>query len=305
MGKNQIIMKFLKTITFIVFLLSVNTIYAQQILKKGFLVACGDDKLFIIDPAKSNDNHTEIVWSWEVKNSEGLPKEYIPLLKSLDDCKPVMNNKKILVTSSSGATIIVNIGNKKVEFYAMTPMAHSADILPKNRIVVANSTHKDGNSIELYDLLKNEKVLFRDTLYSGHGVVWNAKENLLYVLGYKHLKSYELIDWKTENPSLKLVNSWEIPDKSGHDLSRIDDENFLISTHNSVFLFNSKIKSFTPFDLLKDRKDVKSLNYSHKTNSLVYTIAEESWWTENIYLVNPMKTIKLPGLKLYKVRKAI
>lgn len=292
-------------ILLILLFIAFNNSFGQQVLKKGFLVACGDDKLFIIDPNKSNNNHTEIIWKWVVSEAKSLPAEYIPLLKSLDECKPVMGNKKILVNSSSGATILVDIASKDVEFYAKTPMAHSVDLLPKNRIVVANSTHPKGNSIELYDLNKNEKVLFTDSLYSGHGVVWNPKDNLLYVLGYQLLKTYSLVNWDTENPSLKLESSWKIPDKSGHDLLRIDADNFLISTHNSVFLFNSSIKSFTDFTLLKGKKDVKSVNYYPKNNSLIYTIAEESWWTENIYMVNPNKTIKLPNLKLYKVRKAI
>ncbi len=286
-------------------LVAFNISFGQQVLKKGFLVACGDDKLFIIDPDKSNDNHTEIIWKWTVADAKSLPTEYIPLLKSLDECKPVMGNKKILVTSSSGATILVDIASMDVEFYAKTPMAHSVDILPNNRIVVANSTHPKGNSIELYDLKKNERVLFTDSLYSGHGVAWNPKEKLLYVLGYQHLKTYSLVNWSSENPSLKLESSWQLPDESGHDLFRIDNDNFLISTHHSVFLFNSNIKSFTDFTQLKGKKDVKSVNYYAKKNSLIYTVAEESWWTENIYMVNPNKTIKIPNLKLYKVRKAI
>ncbi|QBR13245.1 DUF6528 family protein [Sphingobacterium sp. CZ-2] len=292
-------------ILFILFLVAFNTSFAQQVLKKGFLVACGDDKLFIIDPNKSNDNHTEIIWKWAVADAKSLPAAYIPLLKSLDECKPVMGNKKILVTSSTGATILVDIASKDVEFYAKTPMAHSVDLLPNNRIIVANSTHPKGNSIELYDLKKNERVLFTDSLYSGHGVAWNPKDKLLYVLGYQHLKTYSLVNWSSENPSLKLESSWQLPDKSGHDLFRIDRDTFLVSTHHSVFLFNSNNKSFTDFTLLKGKKDVKSVNYYPKKNSLIYTVAEESWWTENIYMVNPNKTIKLPNLKLYKVRKAI
>ena len=298
-------MKNITSILFVVFLVAFNNSFGQQILKKGFLVACGDDKLLIIDPTKSNEQHTEIVWQWQVSQARSLPKDYIPLLKSLDECKPVLGNKKILVNSSTGATILVDIASKDVEFYAKTPMAHSSDILPKARIVVANSTHEKGNSIEIYDLKNSEKVLFADSLYSGHGAVWNPKEKLLYVLGYQLLKTYSLVNWASDSPSLKLESTWKIPDNSGHDLFRIDGENFLISTHNSVYLFNSKIKSFTDFNLLKDNKDVKSVNYDSKNSLLIYTQAEQSWWTENIYLINPNKKIKLPGLKLYKVRRAI
>lgn len=57
---------------------------------------------------------------------------------------------------------------------------------------------------------------------------------------------------------------------------------------------------FSVFDLLKDKADVKSVNL--RGNHLIYTIAEKSWWTNNIYSVNPDKRIHIPGIRLYKVR---
>ena len=54
---------------------------------------------------------------------------------------------------------------KKSLFYAHVPNAHSAEYLPKDRIAVALSTHSAGNSLELYELNKPEKVIFRDSLF--------------------------------------------------------------------------------------------------------------------------------------------
>lgn len=275
-----------------------------QILKKGFLVACGEDKVILIDPNKSNEEQTEIIWQWQVTESEDIPQEYYKLLIPLDECKPVMNNRKLLLTSSGGATILLDIQTKKVEFYAKTSMAHSVDLLPGNRIAVANSTHKNGNSLEIYDLNRPEEVLWSDSLYSGHGVVWNKKQQLLYVLGYKLLKAYRLKDWNTSSPSLLLQQSWSIPDEGGHDLYQINPTIFLISTHDNVYLFDSKTGQFRVFDYLAAKKDVKSANYNPKMNTLVYTIAEESWWTHHIYMTNPDKKIRIPHIKLYKVRVA-
>lgn len=281
------------------------TAHGQNVLKSGQLIACGDDKVFIIDPMKSNAKHTEMVWQWNAADAPDVPEEYKRYLKSLDECKPVMDNTKLLVCSSSGATLLIDIASKAVEFYAKTPMAHSVDLLPGNRIAVANSTHKDGNNLELYDLAASENRLFTDTLYSGHGVVWDAKRERLFVLGYQLLKAYSLSDWEGSNPTLTLENSWTIPDESGHDLSLVDEDHLLITTHHSVFNFDIEKQTFNEFRPLKGRENVKSVNYFPDQNKLVYTIAEESWWTENIYLTNPNKTISLPGVRLYKVRVAL
>lgn len=274
-------------------------------LPKGHLVACGEDKVIVVDPKKSSDTHTEIVWSWSVSEVTNLPEEYQKLLIPLDECKPVVNNSKLLLTSSGGATILLDIAKRKVEFYAKTPMAHSVDLLPGNRIAVANSTHKAGNSLEVYDLLKPEKVIYKDTLYSGHGVVWNTKDQRLYVLGYLLLKAYSLKNWYTDQPILTLENSWALPDVGGHDLSQINASTFLISTHHGVFSFDLEKQKFTPFEPLKDKHNIKSANVSPKTQQLIYTIAEESWWTHHIYMDTPTKTINVPDIKLYKVRIAL
>jgi hypothetical protein len=288
----------------IMFSMLTQSVYSQEILKSGYFVATGDDKVFIIDPSKSNENHAEVVWQWNATEAIDIPAGYKNYLKSLDECKPVLNNTKILVCSSSGATLLIDIATKKVDFYARTPMAHSADLLPGNRIAVANSTHKDGNNLELYEIGQSEHRLFSDTLYSGHGVVWDWQRERLFVLGYQLLKSYSLENWNSNSPSLKLEKSWIIPDESGHDLSMVDGNHLLISTHHSIFSFDIEEEQFTEFVPLKGRENLKSVNYNPETENIVYTIAEESWWTENIYQTNPKKTISLPGVHLYKVRVA-
>lgn len=292
----------------IIFLLLITPIglFAQRnkILQKDYLVACGESKVIIIDPAKSTEAEPFIVWQWSVAEATDLPAAYHKLMVPLDECKPVMQNKKLLLTSSGGATILLDIDSKNVTFYGRTPMAHSADILPQNRIAVANSTHPEGNSLEIYDINTPEKVLFKDSLYSGHGVVWNEKKDLLYVLGHSVLKAYALSDWKSLTPKLKLVKQWALPEAGGHDLYMIDPDNFIVSTHHNVFKFNTKKETFDVFGPLSGKHNIKSVNYDAKRNKLVYTVAEESWWTQHIYSTQPDARLHIPNIKLYKVRMA-
>ena len=272
---------------------------------ENHLAVCGGKEVKIIDMQSSlGDNVTE-VWSWSVEDkTEGLPAEYAEYLTPLDECKFVDGNKKLLLTSSSSAVVLLDIKSKACEFYARTPMAHSADLLPNNRIAVALSTNKKGNSLEIYDISQPEKVLWRDSLYSGHGAVWHAERESLYALGYDVLREYKLKDWQSDTPSLELAASWPLPIKSGHDLVKIDAEYMLVSGHEGVRWFNVESGEFSPFEPLKDTHNVKSVNYSRKLNRLIYTKGEVSWWTHNIYQQNPDKTITIDSLNIYKVRPA-
>jgi hypothetical protein len=272
---------------------------------ENHLAVCGGKEVKIIDMQSSlGDNVTE-VWSWSVEDqTQGLPAEYAEYLTPLDECKFVDGNKKLLLTSSSSAVVLLDIKSKACEFYARTPMAHSADLLPNNRIAVALSTNKKGNSLEIYDISQPEKVLWRDSLYSGHGAVWHAERESLYALGYDVLREYKLKDWQSDTPSLELAASWPLPIKSGHDLVKIDAEYMLVSGHEGVRWFNVESGEFSPFEPLKDTHNVKSVNYSRKLNRLIYTKGEVSWWTHNIYQQNPDKTITIDSLNIYKVRPA-
>ena len=269
----------------------------------GEIIVCGDDKVLIIDESASNGSDIKIVWSWQVSEAAiQLPAIYQTYLIPLDECKPVDNGMNLLITSSGGGVVLIERATKKCLFYAYAPMAHSADVLPDGRIAVALSTNPAGNSIEIYDRTQSEKVLFSDSLYSGHGAVWNVARQRLYALGYDELREYSLVKWNTQSPALKLERKWTIPGISGHDLSPVSDDELLVSEHHGVHLFDIRSETFTPFEPLKSADNIKSVNFIKQSRKLIYTQAEEDWWTFNIYFRNPDKTIHIPDIKLYKVR---
>ena len=272
-------------------------------VKKDWMAVCGDGIVRIIDMAESDSTDIKEVWRWDKDDPQvNLPKGYDMLMRNLDECKFVDNNTKMLLTASGDGMMLLDIETKDILCYAHVPMAHSADLLPNNRIAVALSTHKQGNALEIYDIDTPEKVVFRDSLYSGHGVVWNEKRQRLYALGYKELKEYELVDWNTDQPSLRQVKMWEIPMESGHDLSPVDDNRMLVSAHEGVMWFDIDKEEFSPFEPLSNVENVKSVNYDPETQKIVYTKAEINWWTHHIYQENPDKVIKMDSLKVYKVR---
>ena len=267
------------------------------------IIACGDDTILIIDEQASDGANVKVVWSWKAAEvASQIPEKYQKYLISLDDCKFVDGGKNILVTSSSGAVLLIERATKKCLFYAHVPNAHSADALPGGRIAVALSTNPNGNSIEIYDRNHSEQVLYKDSLYSGHGAVWNSARQRFYALGYDELREYSLVNWNSSSPALKLEQKWTIPGIGGHDLSLVSDDELLVTEHHGVHSFDISSGKFTPFEPLSHAENIKSVNYIKSSKRLIYTQAEESWWTFNIYLKNPDKTINIPDIKLYKVR---
>lgn len=271
--------------------------------KEKLLIACGDDKVVIIDAGKSTEDSTHIVWRWQVLEAVSqLPPEYQKLMVPLDECKPVNEGKEILLTSSGGGALLLDKETKECRFYAHVPMAHSIEMLPSGRIAIALSTHPKGNSLELYDVDKPEQVLFRDSLYSGHGVVWMEEKQRLYVLGFDELRAYALAQWETDSPSLQLEKTWKLPIEDGHDLVRISDHELGFSGYEDVYKFDLTDEAFALFSPMQGKKDIKSFNYDVQTGYLVYTQAEIDWWTHHIYIEQPTKVLTVKDINLYKVR---
>jgi len=272
-------------------------------VRKGWIMICGGSEVRIVDPEESEGTNLKEVWKWHMDESKDvLPEEYVRYMDHVDECKLFDSNRKLLITSSAGGLIILDVRTKEVLFHTYVPMAHSADMLPEGRVAVALSTDKEGNSLEVYDLDCNEKPIYRDSLYSGHGVVWNAKRQSLYALGGRELREYKLIDWMGENPSLEKVSTWIIPVNYGHDLTAVDEDRLLLSGHEGVLWFDISKEEFSPFEPLKDTPHVKSVNYDPTTGRLVYTKAEIGWWTHNVYQENPEKTLTIDTVRVYKAR---
>ena len=269
-----------------------------------YVVACGDKDAYIVDVAKSTDDSLAVIWHWNVFETYGqIPDEYRHALRVLDDCKPVHGGEQLLFTSSAGGTLLLDIATRKCLFHALTPMSHSAELLPGDRIAVVNSTHPEGNSLEIYDIANSDVCVWKDSLYSGHGVVWSEKYEKLFVLGYQELRRYSLKDWSSAAPSLVLEETLPLPGEGGHELSPAGEDQLIVTNHDGVYLFDIDSKTFTPFEPLRGVKHVKSLNYDPASGKIIGTVAQTSWWTSHVYIKNPDRVLSFdPAWRLYKVR---
>lgn len=265
------------------------------------IIACGGHDIIIFDEDQSNGENLKITWRWNIAEATELSSEYQKYLNPLDECKPVVGNSKILATSSGGGVVLLDRATKDILFYSNAPMAHSAEYLPGDRIVVALSSHPYGNCVELYDVATPEKCIFRDSLQWGHGVVWMPKQERLYALGSDDLVCYSLKNWETDHPELEKEKTWKLPEWGGHDLTSISDNELIITVAKSVWRFYTDSEKFELFEPLND-VDVKSVNYNKATGKLVYTKAEEEWWTHNVYSEKPNKKYSILNINIYKAR---
>lgn len=280
------------------FFIGLSTLHAQNPDEKLLLV-CGDNLLHLVDYTQSVGNQPEILWTWDAHLADDLPEEFrSKKFNSIDDCKAIKGGKEILVSSSSGAIAILDAEERKVLFYAHVPNAHSIEILPGNLLVAAASTASEGNRIMLFDRGESDKVIFSDSLYSAHGVVWDKERESLYALGYDVIREYKLVN----KSSLSMINEWEIPGKSGHDLYPTPDgEGLFMTEHTGLWLFDKEKAVFNKVQGFPDAENIKSIG-KNSSGQYIYTVPEESWWTYHVSFFQPSRKLAFPTMKVYKAR---
>jgi hypothetical protein len=183
-------------------------LHSNPVAPGGQLIVCGWDELFILDIGK--DTH-EKVWSWRAADRPELPVAMRSKFKTIDECKPVDGGNRILITASSDGVAVIERNTGKVAFYASVVNAHSIELLPAGRLVVAASHRADapGDRLILFDISQPDKEVFHTDLSWPHGVVWDAQRELLWAISNTELLGYRLAGWETAAPSLAKAVSYE------------------------------------------------------------------------------------------------
>ncbi len=271
----------------------------------GSVIACGSDKVILVDVKKRNTNSPNIIWAWQPSDARSLPLTYKQkYFNKIDECKPIAEGQKIMITSSTGGVAIIDKPSKDVTFFSYVANAHSIEELPHARVAVAGSHHDHGNCIAIFNTNRSGmEPVYKIRLYAAHGLVWDSNRRLLYALGDDTLKAYKLMDWYTERPKLKLYKEWNLKDTGGHDLVRFSSRELLVTTRDNVWIFNKEMEEFNIFKPLGHKKNIKGLSISGPHNPrIAFVQAEEKWWSHHIHLTNPMDTLSIPFMNLYKVR---
>jgi hypothetical protein len=222
---------------------------------------------------------------------------------STDECKPI--GESLLITSSSGGVALVRRSDKRCQFYTEARNAHSACLLPDDRVAVASSF--GGDELLVYKLAMPSgspaKPIASIALRGAHGAIWDTGLGRLWALGSDELLLVDIGNEPT-GPTLRVDQRIELPTPGGHDLSRSRETPILfVTTNKHVYRFDTRDGRFSPDPVLADQPKVKSVSEHPQTGEIVYHQgAPENWWSDRIRFVGERQDIQLPGRRLYKVR---
>lgn len=240
------------------------------------LVFCGFNNVFVINATIAKDSYKDgVVWEWDARSAATDLGLAVNRCDHLDECKFVDNGTKLLLTSSYGWCALLEYPTSKVLFHATDlPNAHSAEYLPGGYIAVATSTGEtlNNNKVYLYDSARSEVPLASAELYSGHGVVWDYKRNVLYAAGGDVIKTFKINGLGTAKPSFELVKSIKAPQGGIHDINHVDDNTITVAGYKA-YLFNVDTEQFTEMPLFSASTAIKSLNYNAESGEVWYTDA--------------------------------
>jgi hypothetical protein len=265
---------------------------------QGNLLVCGWDEVYILNPESGAKS-----FSWKAADRPELPAAYKNKFRTTDDCKLVAKDR-VLITASSDGVALVDRRSGRTAFWGACANAHSADLLPGERIAVACSVRaQGGNRLAIFDARVPEKEIYSTELASGHGAYWDEKRHALWALGAKELRAYTLVDWESARPSLQLKNAYPLPSGGGHELSPAAGSNLTVSAVKGVWLFDRDTGKFTPHPQFRGMDDIKSVSLNPATGQIAFTQADSpEWWTSKIRFRNPDRVLVRENERLYKVR---
>ena len=300
---------------------------AESVVKKlsdvngPVLIACGDNRIYIFDARKAASQGTyknSVLWQWNAATAASKVHLDASSMIRLDDCKAVDDGKKILATSSSNWVVLLDIEKKEVLWYSNNSRnAHSAELMPGNRLVVACSTGNEGttcNRVQVFDISKVNQELSYVDFESTHGVVYLPSTQRLYVGGKSKLNIYKLVDWDSDKPKLELEESVKTSSyvTGIHEVSKVD-ENTLLVAGNKAALFDARTKKFTALPYFSGSTSLKSVNCLASSKECWYTDAttpegDFDWSTHTIRHTDSalngteQPSIKVDDINMYKVR---
>lgn len=265
-------------------------------LHAGEIILAGGDEVFIVDAAEAAAGKEDRLWRWNAQEAADVPEEAKREFHHMDECKPVGQGANLLVCASNGGCALIERATKRVLWRAKSRNAHSLDLLPQDRVVVASSL--SGDHLEVFDIKGGATPVYKTPLRSAHGVLWDEARKCLWALGFDELRCYTLADWGTAAPSLNLKSTHKLPDTDGHDLRPVPaTADLLLTAGHGVYLFNRDEAGFRPHPALKDFAKVKSVDIHPVTQQIVL-----STWSATLRLSGPEGTITFKDARPYKAR---
>ncbi len=252
-----------------------------------YLLFCGDTNVYLISAGgiSSGGSYADgLIWKW---SSSSIAPTLGVTMDNMSECKPADNGRKLLLTNSyRGCCAVLDMVSKDLLFYARgIPQAHSAELLPNNRIVVAvaheSETSTTDNQLRVYDMDNSDVLVASVDCPKAHGVLWSEKYQRLYAVGDNKFITYKLTDWDTANPvlteeSVIITNSYV---NGNHDLTYISEDEVCI-LGNRAAIYDLSAKKWTKITCLSGRLADDSGNEHNSIKSLTYHPEHGFWYTD-------------------------
>lgn len=272
-------------------------------------VVCAEQtsgRILIFKPNSDWNRDSSILWSWGPEDSPEVKSEHYRWFSNPDECKPVLGTSHLLMTASGGGAALVRLSDKKVLFYANAGgNPHSAELLPDGNAAVVSSA----GYFTVFAVPEEEDFVGGQPLKSvrypipgGHGVVWDSREKLLWVVGYTELAAFRY-NFDKKNPEcVKEISIWlnGTPAHGGHDLYPVPGARALFVTGVGIGVFDVETRAIVP---ISELRKIKSISLDPQGNLIVLSPSEQ-WWNPSVSYLNqtlsPCGT--RDGARIYKAR---
>lgn len=256
-------------------------------------------------------NAKQVVWEWEPLTG-GIPSAKRNLFKNPSECKPVLDNKYVLMTASGGAVALIRFADKKVMCYAECGInPHSAEILPDGNIVTAESKQGEINLFAV-DMEKGTMVKkSTKKIGNAHNLVWDAKRQCIYTTGTinnagKSVTALFRFKYNNDKENPALTNQARIytfdNEKGGHDLFPVygETDKLWLTAEHGVYQFDmsaAQLAATTIYEIA----DVKAVGKDAQGNDYLLK-PTESWWAPCVVDGAGNEYFNLANSKIYKFR---
>jgi len=266
---------------------------------------CGNKLAQCFDVSKPAEP-AELLWEWDSAAAADLSAEQREWFCSMDEIKPVLwqNTPCLLCTASwRGGVVLIRRKDRAVLFAAAISEAHSADLLPDGRLIVAGA--KETHRLYLFHIEDGPfpgSARAELELQDAHGVVFDASRGEIWATG-----TDQLVRVACEDRSMRIVHRVTLPEAGAHDLSpHPRDGSLILTTATRAWRFDPRTDAIAPFEPLAAIPKLKSISIHPRTGLVAFQKGEAgNWWSDTAYILSPdgcLQTCVLPGRRLYKVR---
>ncbi|MCP4521286.1 MAG: T9SS type A sorting domain-containing protein [Cytophagales bacterium] len=272
---------------FCIMLFVLSLISIGQSKYDGYIIGADkhQNRIYIMDPSKKNLNNG-VVWSLSPEELTGVDPGEVPEVGGAE-VKRVMGGTHILLIAKR--VILVRIADKRVIWHGRIGggEAHSAELLPDGNIVVAAPKTP---ALKFFDTsMPNNSLPVNEYKFkNAHGVVWDAKRQVLWATGSNLLNGF-YYNFDKHNPNISGIFQENTIEPNGHDLYPVPGEDKLLYTGKDMWVFDIKTQTH---EKIGD-KGPKSMTQKEPNGEIIYTTGAG---TGNPYGISKFQTPEIKSL---------